>query len=219
MHRLRRDNFAYKITLMTVFACTEAARWQTISPHPVQVAVNVSSIQFARDTFVDEVAQVLRRTGLNPGLLQIELTESVMLNGTSRAAETMNRLHALGVSLAIDDFGTGYSCLGYLPKLPFDALKIDRSFVNEIGSRPEIKAVVHSLVTLAHNLGMRVIVEGIETLTQLDLVTELGSNEVQGFRLERPTADPASQVHSRKELSEFPNAEVIVESSNSGQSS
>jgi EAL domain-containing protein (putative c-di-GMP-specific phosphodiesterase class I) len=140
--------------------------------------------------------------------MQIELTESVMLNGTSRAAETMNRLHTLGVSLAIDDFGTGYSCLGYLPKLPFDALKIDRSFVNEIGSRPEIRAMVHSLVTLAHNLGMRVIVEGIETLTQLNLVTELGSNEVQGFLLGRPTADPASQLHLREQLSEFPNAQL-----------
>ncbi len=181
-------------------ACVEAAAWQSVSAHPVQVAVNVSSIQFARDTFVDEVAQVLRRTGLDPHLLQIELTESVMLNGASRAAETMNRLHALGVSLAIDDFGTGYSCLGYLSKLPFDALKIDRSFVNEIGSRPEIKAMVHSLVTLAHNLGMRVIVEGIETITQLDLVTELGSNEVQGFLLGRPTADPISQFQSRPPL-------------------
>ncbi len=195
-------------------ACTEAARWQTISPHPVQVAVNVSSIQFGRDMFVDEVAQVLHRTGLNPSLLQIELTESVMLNGAGRAAEMMNRLHALGVSLAIDDFGTGYSCLGYLPKLPFDALKIDRSFVNEIGSRPEIKAMVHSLVTLAHNLGMRVIVEGIETVTQLDLVTELGSNEVQGFLLGRPTADPELQLRSG-----VPNSGVSVESPHSGQSS
>jgi diguanylate cyclase (GGDEF)-like protein len=175
-------------------ACAEAVTWQKLSPVPIQVAVNVSSIQFARDNFVEEVAEVLRRTGLNPGLLQIELTESVMLSGADRVADTMRRLRALGVSLAIDDFGTGYSCLSYLPKLPFDALKIDRSFVQELESRPGIEAMVHSLVTLAHNLGMRVIVEGVETSAQLELIRKFGSNEVQGFLLGRPTPDPASHL-------------------------
>jgi diguanylate cyclase (GGDEF)-like protein len=142
-------------------ACRAALEWQAAGP--IQVAVNVSSIQFVRDTFVDEVMEVLRHTGLPPALLQIELTESVMLTGVRWAADAMTRLSALGVGLAIDDFGTGYSCLGYLPHLPFNSLKIDRSFVNELGSRPEIDAMVHSLVMLAHNLGMRVIAEGVET--------------------------------------------------------
>jgi Amt family ammonium transporter len=101
----------------------------------------------------------------------------------------MSRLAALGVSLAIDDFGTGYSCLSYLPKLPFDALKIDRSFVSELGMRSEVDAMVHSLVTLAHNFGMRVIAEGVETEQQMAMIAEIGCNEVQGYLLGKPTAD------------------------------
>jgi len=170
-------------------ACGEAARWQLQLESPVQIAVNVSSIQLMRDTFVDEVAEALRDAGLDPHLLQIELTESVMLSGQLRAAEAMSRLAALGVSLAIDDFGTGYSCLSYLPKLPFDALKIDRSFVSELGMRSEVDAMVHSLVTLAHNFGMRVIAEGVETEQQMAMIAEIGCNEVQGYLLGKPTAD------------------------------
>lgn len=172
-------------------ACRAALEWQQSGLGPIQVAVNVSSIQFARDCFVDEVIGVLERTGLSPSLLQIELTESVMLTGIRWAAIAMNRLSALGISLAIDDFGTGYSCLGYLPNLPFNTLKVDRSFVDELGVRPEIDAIVHSLVMLAHNLGMRVIAEGVETRAQFEFVARLGCNEAQGYLLGRPTADPA----------------------------
>jgi diguanylate cyclase (GGDEF)-like protein len=175
-------------------ACTEAVRWQSLSQNPVQVAVNVSSVQFMREGFVQEVADVLHRTGLSPSLLQIELTESVMLSGTGPASETMKRLRAMGISIAIDDFGTGYSCFGYLPKLPFNALKIDRAFVKELLTRSEMKAMIHSLVTLAHNLNMQVIVEGIETPEQLRMVKALGGNQVQGYLLGRPTPDPSSQL-------------------------
>ncbi len=180
-------------------ASREAARWQEMQDHPVQIAVNVSSIQLMRDTFVDEVAEVLRDVGLDPHLLQIELTESVMLSGQLRAVEAMNRLSELGVSLAIDDFGTGYSCLSYLPKLPFDALKIDRSFVSELGMRSEVDAMVHSLVTLAHNFGMRVIAEGVETARQLAMITEIGCNEVQGYLLGKPTADATPYIRESQE--------------------
>ena len=119
-------------------ACREAVRWQSLGGQGVEVAVNVSSLQLMRDSFVEEVAEVLRRTGLDPKLLQIELTESVMLDGAARVTEVLEELAALGASLAIDDFGTGYSCLSYLPKLPFDALKIDRSFVKDLGDRMEV---------------------------------------------------------------------------------
>jgi diguanylate cyclase (GGDEF)-like protein len=182
-------------------ACAEAVKWQnSSSSDPIQVAVNVSSLQFVRDSFVEEVIEVLRHTGLKPSLLQIELTESVMLSGAERVADTMKRLRAMGVSLAIDDFGTGYSCFGYLPKFPFNALKIDRSFVHEIETRPETKAMVHSLVTLAHNLNMQVIVEGIETPKQLEMIKDFGGNQVQGFLLGRPTADPLSQLRANRRL-------------------
>jgi EAL domain-containing protein (putative c-di-GMP-specific phosphodiesterase class I) len=150
------------------------------------------SLQLMRDSFVEEVAldPVPHRSG--PHLLQVELTESVMLNGAARVAVVMNELTALGVSLAIDDFGMGHSCLSYLPKLPFDALKIDRSFVNDLGVRSEVTAIVRSLVTLAHNFGMRVIAEGVETKKLLAMIAEIGCNEVQGYLLGKPTSDPAA---------------------------
>jgi diguanylate cyclase len=175
---------------MMEVACREAVGWQAVAGHPVQVAVNVSSLQLMRESFVEEVAEILLRTGLDPELLQIELTESVTVNGAARVVTAMNELATLGVSLAIDDFGTGYSCLSYLPKLPFDALKIDRSFVNELGVRSEVDAMVHSLVTLAHNFGMRVIAEGVETDRQMEMLAGLGCNEVQGYLLGKPTGEP-----------------------------
>ena len=175
-------------------ACREAVRWQSLGGQGVEVAVNVSSLQLMRDSFVEEVGEVLRRTGLDPRLLQIELTESVMLDGAARVTEVLEELAALGASLAIDDFGTGYSCLSYLPKLPFDALKIDRSFMKDLGDRTEVDAMVRSLVTLAHNLGMRVIAEGVETEKQLALIAEAGCNEVQGYLLGRPSSEPETYL-------------------------
>jgi diguanylate cyclase (GGDEF)-like protein len=177
-------------------ACAKAVRWQSVAPDPIQVAVNVSSLQFARPSFVDEVAQTLLYTGLKPDLLQIELTESIMLSGAHRAAETMQRLRRLGVSLAIDDFGTGYSCLSYLPRLPFNTLKIDRSFVRELEQRSGAEAIVRSLVTLAHSLDMQVIVEGVETPQQLEMIRLLGGNEVQGYLLGVPSSNPEARLAS-----------------------
>jgi diguanylate cyclase (GGDEF)-like protein len=173
-------------------ACIEAVKWQALAPRPIQVAVNVSSLQFTRPTFVDEVAQTLEVTGLKPKLLQIELTESIMVIGVDRAVETMNRLRALGVTLAIDDFGTGYSCLSYLPRLPFDMLKIDRSFVHEMASSSGSKSIVSLLIALAHSLNMQVVVEGVETVEQLDIIKSMHGTEVQGFLVGRPTANPQS---------------------------
>jgi EAL domain-containing protein (putative c-di-GMP-specific phosphodiesterase class I) len=151
-------------------------------------------MQFMRDQFVDEVIEVLNRTGLKPELLQLELTESVMLSGMHRALETMKRLKELGVSFAIDDFGTGYSCLSYLRSLPFEALKIDRSFIQELGLKPESEAMVRSLITLANNIGMRVIVEGVEKSEQLELIKSFGAHEVQGYLTGRPAPDPGGQI-------------------------
>jgi diguanylate cyclase (GGDEF)-like protein len=184
-------------------ACAEAVKWQGILPHPVQVAVNVSSIQLHRKGFVEEVGFTLRQTGLKPELLQIEFTESVMLGGTLSSAEPMNGLRSMGISLAIDDFGTGYSCLSYLPSLPFDALKIDRSFVRELGIRPESESMVRTLISLATNIGMRVIVEGVETREQLELIRTYGADEVQGYLLGRPTPKPVEMfLRPEKHLQE-----------------
>lgn len=175
-------------------ACREAVKWQKLAFQPIQVAVNVSSFQFVRDTFVDEVLDVLQRTGLDPELLQLEVTESAMICGLKRSAETIKRLHAFGITLAIDDFGTGYSCLSYLPHLRFDVLKIDRSFVKEMNIAPAMEMLVHSLISMAHNFNMRVIAEGIESLEQMQKIRELGADEVQGYLLGRPMANPESQI-------------------------
>jgi predicted signal transduction protein with EAL and GGDEF domain len=190
-------------------ACSEAVQWQAIAPYPIQVAVNVSGLQFTRATFVDEVTHTLKRTGLKPELLQLELTESIMLTGAERAAATMKRLRALGLSLAIDDFGTGYSCLSYLARLPFDTLKIGWSFVHELELRSESKAIVRFLITLAHSLKMQVVVEGVETAQQLEVIEELGANKVQGILLGRPTPDPRSQLRPEEDLMKF-NADLIT---------
>ncbi|HEX4006893.1 MAG TPA: EAL domain-containing protein [Acidobacteriaceae bacterium] len=179
-------------------ACAEAVSWQEIASHPVQVAVNVSTVQFSRDSFFEEVADVLHRTGLHPSLLQIELTESATVAGVERAAEMMRRLKRMGVSVAVDDFGTGYSCLSYLPKLSFDAVKLDRSFVHELTERRETRSFIKSILELAHNLHMRVIAEGVETQEQLKLIKSLGTDEAQGYLLGRPSSDPAELVRDER---------------------
>jgi diguanylate cyclase len=171
-------------------ACIEALRWQKMMPYPIQVAVNVSSVQFRREGFVEEVRAILDRTGLRPELLQIEVTESVMLGEAGQAAETIGRLREMGIDMAIDDFGTGYSNLSYLPTLAFDVLKIDRSFVCTLETQPETEAMFRTLIALAQNFGMKVIVEGVETELQLELIKTFGANEVQGYFTGRPTPDP-----------------------------
>ncbi|MGA2652724.1 MAG: EAL domain-containing protein [Terracidiphilus sp.] len=180
-------------------ACKEAVRWQSVAPNPIEIAVNVSSIQFRSKGFVEEVTSILERTNLRSELLQIELTESVMVEGLVNVAQTMERLIGLGTSLAIDDFGTGYSNLSYLPSLPFRALKIDRSFVKTLGSQPESESMIRTLIALAHSIGMRVIVEGVEESDQLELIRALGANEVQGYLLGRPTPNPIEVLLGRVE--------------------
>jgi diguanylate cyclase (GGDEF)-like protein len=175
-------------------ACMDAVKWQARAKRPIQVAVNVSSVQFARDSFLEEVEDTLRRTGLKPSLLQLELTESATLTGVERAADLIRRLTGRGIGVAMDDFGTGYSCLSYLPKLFLDALKLDRTFVTELAVRQETRAFVQSVLSMAHNLHMKVIVEGIETREQLELMRALGTNEAQGYLLGRPTPNPMEQL-------------------------
>ncbi|MGA8109983.1 MAG: EAL domain-containing protein, partial [Acidobacteriaceae bacterium] len=175
-------------------ACRDAVEWQGRANRPIQVAVNVSSLQFARDSFLEEVEETLARTGLRPSLLQLELTESATLSGVERAADLIRRLTGRGIGVAMDDFGTGYSCLSYLPRLFLDALKLDRTFVSELAVRDETRSFVQSVLSMAHNLHMKVIVEGIETEEQLELMRSLGTNEAQGYLLGRPTANPMEQL-------------------------
>lgn len=190
-------------------ACADAVKWQARAKRPIQVAVNVSSVQFARDTFLEEVEETLHRTGLKPSLLQLELTESATLTGVERAADLIRRLTGRGIGVAMDDFGTGYSCLSYLPKLFLDALKLDRTFVTELAVRQETRAFVQSVLSMAHNLHMKVIVEGIETREQLELMRALGTNEAQGYLLGRPTPNPMEQLAWGADIARARNLEAV----------
>jgi diguanylate cyclase (GGDEF)-like protein/PAS domain S-box-containing protein len=150
------------------------------------VGVNVSSLQFSRPDFVDTVKEVLQRTGLSPLLLELELTESVVMQGVDDVAAKIRELRTLGISVSIDDFGTGYSSLSYLQKLRIDNLKIDRSFIRDVPNDPDALALTKALVSLAHSLGMKVVIEGVETRPQLEAIRAIGCDIVQGFLLGRP---------------------------------
>ena len=169
-------------------ACLQNCRWRDAGLAPLRIAVNLSARQFAEPGLVETVAQVLDQTGLDPGALEIELTESVMMADVDVAIHTMRSLKSMGVKLAIDDFGTGYSSLAYLRRFPVDVLKIDRSFVRDIDAGAESAALVDAIVALAHGLHIHVIAEGVETMAQLEHLRASGCDEVQGNIFSRPLA-------------------------------
>jgi diguanylate cyclase (GGDEF)-like protein/PAS domain S-box-containing protein len=162
-------------------ACRQCVVWHGAGFPRVKVAVNVSAVQFARTGFVETVSQALSLSGLDPSLLELELTESVVLRSLEESAGRMQRLRALGVSIAIDDFGTGYSSLSYLRDLPVDALKIDQMFLHEVDSDPVAMPVLQAIVALAHGLRLSVIAEGVESQRQLEALRRVGCDRVQGY--------------------------------------
>jgi diguanylate cyclase (GGDEF)-like protein/PAS domain S-box-containing protein len=168
-------------------ACRQCRWWQEHANPLVRVAVNVSALQFARQDFVPTVLSVLRETGINGNLLDLELTESIVMHDIESAIHKMATLREYGIRISVDDFATGYSALAYLVRLPIDILKIDRCFVARIGENDTAVRLIHGMISLAHSIGKRVIVEGIETAAQLEILRELGCDEVQGFLLGRPT--------------------------------
>ena len=171
-------------------SCQRAAQWQGGEFDGVGVAVNVSAVQFAEPGFVSMVASILRETGLHPALLELEMTESVLVRNFEESSQGLNRLRQLGVTLAIDDFGTGYSSLSYLQQLPVDALKIDRCFVTELGHSRSRAPVLRGMIGIARELGIRVIAEGVETPEQFNAIANFGCDEVQGYLLGRPQPEP-----------------------------
>jgi EAL domain-containing protein (putative c-di-GMP-specific phosphodiesterase class I) len=175
-------------------ACRQCSGWQAGNLKGVGVAVNVSAAQFVCPDFVESVAQTLESAGLPPQLLELELTESVVIRDVKASVQILTKLRNLGVTIALDDFGTGYSSLSYLQNLPLDAMKIDRSFLLEAENRPRGTAVLRCVVELAHTLGLRVVGEGVETTAQLSLLGRLGCDEIQGFLLGRPSFDVAKAV-------------------------
>jgi diguanylate cyclase (GGDEF)-like protein/PAS domain S-box-containing protein len=167
-------------------ACFDAVRLQNAGAGPLRIAVNVSARQFASSEFTHRVAEALESSGLDPHLLELELTESAVVKDIDTAISRMKKLRELGVRLAMDDFGTGYSSLSHLRRLPIDVLKIDRAFVEHLGINAADTALVGTIVRLGLDLGMSVIAEGVETQAQLELLEGLGCAVAQGFLLARP---------------------------------
>jgi len=165
-------------------ACKEAASWAK----PYRIAVNVSPAQFKEAGLTRTICETLARHGLDPGRLELEITEGILIEDAERALAVLQELKRSGVRIALDDFGTGYSSLSYLRRFPFDAIKIDRSFVQGIGKDSESEAIVSSVIAMGRNLGLEVTAEGVETQTQLDILRSERCTQLQGFLLGRPTA-------------------------------
>jgi len=167
-------------------ACRQAKLWQDAGYGPIQVAVNTSAVQFARGDLADTVAATLAETGLAASHLDLEVTESVIMQDIRETARQLKELKKLGVSVSLDDFGTGYSSLSYLEELPIDNLKIDRKFVQRMNGADNTRTLVQSIVGLAHGLGMRAVAEGVETGEQLEQLKAMGCDRAQSFMLAGP---------------------------------
>jgi diguanylate cyclase (GGDEF)-like protein len=167
-------------------ACAQMNRFALAPDDEFTMAVNVSAVQFRQPGFIDSILAVLARHRIDPMRFEVEITESAVMHDTKAAARTLSTLHGLGIKLSIDDFGTGYSSLAYIKTFPVHTLKIDRSFVIDIAENPTDQAIAATIITLAHNLGMRVIAEGIETEQQFDRVRALGADDMQGYLISRP---------------------------------
>ena len=172
-------------------ACRQARAWQ-LAGTPVVVAVNLTAREFQRATLIDEVAAAVNKVGLAPTWLRLEITESFAMRDADATIATLTALRQLGVKIAIDDFGTGYSSLAYLKRLPVDALKIDKSFIDDLAADTADAAIVEVIIALAHTLGLIVVAEGVETAQQAERLRALGCDLAQGYHFARPL--PAEQL-------------------------
>ncbi|WP_432484775.1 putative bifunctional diguanylate cyclase/phosphodiesterase [Kineococcus esterisolvens] len=176
-------------------ACGQAARWQAEHCARLKVNVNVSARQFQHPTLVRDITEVLAATGLDPHLLTLEITETLLVQDTSQTAEKLREIKALGVRIALDDFGTGYSSLSYLRRFPIDVLKVDKSFIDGVADNPEDRTVTGAVVQLGRTLALTVVAEGIESAEQVSTLVQLGCPLGQGYRFSRPvSATEASRL-------------------------
>jgi EAL domain-containing protein (putative c-di-GMP-specific phosphodiesterase class I) len=169
-------------------ACATAARW----PGDLRVAVNISAAQFRNSSLLEVIVNALAASGLAPARLEIEITETVLLQNRETTLAVLHRLRALGIRIAMDDFGTGYSSLTYLQSFPFDKIKIDRSFVKDINRNTGSLNIVRAVAALANGMGMTATAEGVETHQQLAQIVAAGCTEMQGYLFSQPL--PASEI-------------------------
>ncbi|MEO8407349.1 MAG: EAL domain-containing protein, partial [Oxalobacteraceae bacterium] len=175
-------------------AARQCRAWMASMPVPLTMAVNLSAVQFRHPHLPELVIQILEQEGLPPSCLELELTESAAMDNPQAAIVIMDRLHAGGIRMSIDDFGTGYSSLSYLKRFQVYKLKIDQSFVRDIGADPENETIVGAIISMAHSLGLQTIAEGVETAEQLAFLRQQGCDEVQGYYFSKPL--PAEQIEA-----------------------
>jgi len=169
-------------------ACSDAAKWSK----PVRVAVNLSPVQFNSPRLLESIFAAVRSSGLSPKRLELEITESVLLNDNDATLAKLHELRDFGARISMDDFGTGYSSLSYLRSFPFDKIKIDRSFVKELGDEKESLAIIRAVTGLGSSLGMATTAEGVETDEQIELLRREGCSEMQGYYFSPPR--PSAEV-------------------------
>jgi len=168
-------------------ACGQLTRWsRSEATRDLSLSVNISPKQFGQEWFVSEVAEIINRTGANPARLQLEITEGMLLRNVEDAISKMGQLRRLGVSFALDDFGTGYSSLAYLQRLPINILKLDQSFVRDLGIDERSDAIARTVIQMGQSLGLDVLAEGVETEHQRHLLQQRGCAKFQGYLFGRP---------------------------------
>jgi diguanylate cyclase (GGDEF)-like protein/PAS domain S-box-containing protein len=200
-------------------ACAQARVWRESGFQPMRVSVNFSAHQFRTEEVADTVDRVLRETPLSPRFLDVEVTESTMMENQGIAIRSLQRMKGIGITVSLDDFGTGYSSLSYLKGFPVDAIKIDRSFIRDITRDPDSATITAAIISMAHTLNLKVVAEGVETEEQLEFLHNCGCDEVQGFLFSRPVpADDATGLlradapgHASPETSEAAGEEASAE--------
>jgi diguanylate cyclase (GGDEF)-like protein len=167
-------------------ACQTAQKWAKLFKHPLTMSINISAVHFNEDSLIDTISGALKRSGLDPKYLELELTETSILQDLNQASETLDTFKSMGLKLALDDFGTGYSSLSYLMKLPFDKLKIDQSFIKNLKTETKGTAIVSAIISMSHSLGMSVIAEGVEEEEHMRILLPMHCDQVQGYYISRP---------------------------------
>jgi len=167
-------------------ACYEAMNWEAAGFKGIRVAVNLSAAQFRQRNFHEKIIKIVEDVALEPSLLELEITESVLMENFDSAVETLNELTAAGMELALDDFGTGYSSLAYLKNLPLNTLKIDRSFLSDTVPDRQDETIITAIIAMAHSMELRIVAEGVETKPQRGFLHGLGCDEIQGYLISRP---------------------------------
>jgi diguanylate cyclase (GGDEF)-like protein/PAS domain S-box-containing protein len=192
-------------------ACRQLRAWQDKGLPPILIAVNLSARQFAHDDLLSDIAVALRESNLSPDMLELEITESVVMDNAGKAIRILNELKAMGVRISMDDFGTGYSSLANLKRFPLDSVKVDRSFIRDIPEEVNDAAITHAIIAMAHALKLKVIAEGVETEDQLNFLREHGCDEIQGYYFSRPLSATAFQHFFEQHYSSLHNLLYRVE--------